>query len=322
MVGELKVFGTNGSQALTKKICSCLSSETQRVAVGNVKKKHFADGEIFVQVLDEVRDSDVFIIASTQAPAENIFEACFLANAIRNASAKRITMVIPYLGYNRQERKDRPRVPFSAQCVINMLSTDIHRVLLFDLHAESTAAAFGPAMIDHLYASAVLVPFIQKKMAGKDFVIASPDTGGAKRADTYAKLLGLNDFVTFYKRRLEANLVDETAVQIIGEVSGRHVVFVDDIIDTGGTLRAAATAAKKDGARSVTACVAHGLLSDNAMEKFIDSAVDSVIITDSTCIDFSRERGRKKLKVVSCDRLMASAIWSIHTSQSVSSLIL
>lgn len=314
--GEIKIFATNVGKELAEKICQDLG-----ITLGQARLSRFKDGEVDVQILENVRGNDVYIVAPTQPPAENLVEAVFLAEAARLSSAGRITLVIPYFGYARADRKDAPRKAIAARLAFKMLEiAHPNRFLMLDIHAEQTLATVEYAVTDHLYGSAVGVPYLKKLLDGKDFVIASPDRGGGARAIKYATLLGHDDFVFFSKQRASAGEVKQDSIKIIGDVQDKLVVLVDDMIDSGGTMIADAKAAKDEGASEVWAFATHGLFSAGALQKFKESAIDRVFTTDSIYHN-PQELKDAKVEVISVAPLLASAIKRTHDGQSLSTLI-
>lgn len=315
-MGKVQVFATNAGKELGSKI-----SQELGVNLGEARLSRFKDGEVDVQILENVRGNDVFIVAPTQPPAENLLEAVHMAEAARLSSAGRVTLVIPYFGYGRADRKDAPRKAIGARLAFKMLEiAHPDRFLMLDLHAEQTLASVDNAVTDHLYGSAVGVPYLKKLLDGKDFVIASPDRGGGARAIKYANLLGQEDFVFFSKQRSAPGEVKSDSIKIIGDVSGKLVVLVDDMIDSGGTILADAAAAKAEGAKEVWAFASHGLFSGGALEKFKGSAIDRVFTTDSVYHD-PEELKAAKVEVISVASLLASAIKRTHDGDSLSTLI-
>jgi ribose-phosphate pyrophosphokinase len=283
---------------------------------------NFADGELKVGLRDDVRECSVFIICDTKPPAENIVETCLLADAARHASASKITLVFPYLAYNRQDRKDRPRMALSSEVVIDILKRNADRIILLDLHSEATRGFFRPAIDDHLFGSAIIIPRLKKLLKETDFVIASPDAGGTARARKYAQHLGRGDYVVFSKERSGDNTINEAGVTIIGDVRNKVVVLVDDIIDTGGTMIADAKAAKEAGATHVIGCGTHGLFSNGALDRLADSPIDHVIVTDSAVRTKLKQLGTLKVDVLPTAPLLANAIRRVHVGESLSDLIL
>jgi ribose-phosphate pyrophosphokinase len=317
-LAKLKVFAGSVGTALAKDICARLS-----IPLGNIKLGRFADGEVRVQILDDVRDCDIFIVNPTNPPAENLLEMVLIAEAIRGSSAGRITLVPTYLGYSRQDRKDRPRVPISARVIISMLSlSGADRVLLFDLHSEPTIGYFNTSIVsDHLYASPIMVPYL-KEVLGHNYIVASPDKGGGPRAEAYARRLGQEDYVLFTKSRPQPGEVDSKLIKIIGEVDGKDILFVDDMIDTAGTVIADAEAARRAGAKDIYVCATHALFSGSAIDKINASPIKQVIVTDS--IHHNSEAPKEKtdkIIVLSIAPLIAEAIRRIHDGESLAPLI-
>jgi ribose-phosphate pyrophosphokinase len=318
MHNQIKIFAGMAGRGLAADVCRSLNMPLGEATVGR-----FSDGEPRIQILEDVRDKDVFIINPTHPPAENFFDMALLTDAARRSLAGRITIVPVYLGCNRQDRKDRPRVPISAAVVIRLLSeSGANHALLFDLHSEPTAGFFGPSVtVDHLYASTVSLPYLNNILT-RPYVIASPDKGGGPRAEAYARRLGQADFVLFSKIRQKSGDVMASSIKIIGDIAGRDVVFVDDMIDTGGTLIADAQAAKQAGANNVYAYATHALFSGNAIARLDESCIDEVIVTDT--IPHSPEllaTKRVKITVLSMAQFIGEAIRRIHQGESLSALI-
>lgn len=309
-MNNLRIFSGNSNKALTKEICRHLG-----VKESKLEAERFSDGEIGVKVDDNVRGKDVFIIQSTCPPVnENLMELLIILDALRRASASRITAVMPYFGYARQDRKDQPRVPITAKLVANLLDgAGANRILTLDLHAGQIQGFFD-IPLDHLYAVNALVAYF-KKTKLNNLAIVSPDVGGIKMARAYAKKFHAG-LAIVDKRR---NTPDSTEVMhILGEVKGKNVIMVDDIIATGSSLVEAARALKKAGAKKICAAASHGVLSANAIEKINKSLIDSLVITDS--IPMAKNKKSKKIKVVSVGRLFADAIKRIHFEKSISVL--
>lgn len=314
--GKVQIFATGAGSALAEKMCQELG-----IVLGQARLGRFKDGEVDVQILENVRGNDVFIVAPTEPPAENLLEAVHLSEAARLSSAGRVTLVIPYFGYGRADRKDAPRKAIAARLAFKMLEIGHpDRFLMLDLHAEQTLASVDNAVTDHLYGSAVAVPYMKKLLEGKDFVVASPDRGGGARAIKYAMLLGHEDFVFFSKQRASAGEVKQDSIKIIGDVKGKLVVLVDDMIDSGGTIIADAKAAKDEGATEVWAFATHGLFSAGALEKFKESAIDRIFTTDSVYHD-PKELSAGKVEVISVAPLLAQAVKRTHDGESLSALI-
>jgi len=311
MKSELKVFSGNGNPALAAAICDYL-----RLAVGRLELSRFADGEIYCQVLENVRGTDVFVIQPTSPPVnEHLMELLIAVDALKRSSAARITAVLPYYGYARQDRKDKPRVPISAKLVADLLqAAGIDRVLAMDLHAPAIQGFFN-VPVDHLLAAPVLLDWIDRQPID-DLTIVSPDAGGVERARFYAKRLGA-DLAIIDKRRVVANVAE--TMNVIGDVEGRTCVIVDDLVDTAGTLVGSARALREKGAGAVMACFTHPVLSGPAMERLAGPEIERVAVTDT--IPLPDEKAREpKITVLSVASLLGEAIARIHSNSSVSSL--
>ncbi|MFV0268345.1 MAG: ribose-phosphate pyrophosphokinase [Draconibacterium sp.] len=303
----LKIFTGRTTRYLTEKICDSLD-----VDLGHSSCPVFADGEFEPCYEETIRGSHVFIVQSTPPSADNLLELLLMVDAAKRASAYKVIAVVPYFGYARQDRKDKPRVSIGAKLVADLLSTaGIDRLITMDLHADQIQGFFN-VPVDHLYASTLFVPFIEK-MELKDVVIASPDVGGTKRANTYAKMLETG-IVICHKTRARPNEVGNMTV--IGEVKGKDVIIVDDIIDTAGTITKAANLMKKEGARTVRAFAAHGVLSGPAVERIEKSELEEVYFTDS----IKPNAGSSKIKYISTADAFAEAIRRVYKNQSISSL--
>ena len=276
--------------------------------------KRFADGELFVKIDENVRGRDVYIIQPTNPPAENLLELLLLMDAARRASAARITAVVPYFGYARQDRKDQPRVAISAKLMANMVSVaGADRVLAMDFHQHQMQGFFD-LPVDHLYAAPVLVNHYRQKTL-RDLVIVAPDVGSAKMARGFAKRLNAS-LAIIDKRRPSANVAE--VVNVVGDVEGKDCLIPDDMIDTGGTMSEAIHALKRLGAQDIYCCATHALLSGPALERLKDSPVTEIAVTNT--INLPPERRFSKLKVLSIAPLLAKAIGYTHSDQSVSSL--
>jgi ribose-phosphate pyrophosphokinase len=276
--------------------------------------RRFADGEIFVKIDENVRGRDVYIIQSTNPPAENMMELLLLMDAARRASAARITAVIPYFGYARQDRKDQPRVAISAKLMANMVSmAGADRVLAMDFHQHQLQGFFD-LPVDHLYAAPVLVNHYRQKQL-RDLVIVAPDVGSAKMARGFAKRLNAS-LAIIDKRRPSANVAE--VLNVVGEVRGRDCIIPDDMIDTAGTMSEAVNALKRLGAEDVYCCATHGLLSGPAVERLAASPVKEVVVTNT--IDIPESRRFNQLRVLSIAGLLSKAVGYTHSDQSVSSL--
>jgi ribose-phosphate pyrophosphokinase len=282
--------------------------------LGNITIKEFSDGEIYVRYEQSIRGQDVYIIQSTQPPAENWMELLLMIDAARRASAARVTVVMPYFGYARQERKDQPRVSIAAKLVANLLTTaGADRVLSMDLHAPQIQGFFD-IPVDHLYGSAIFVDYI-KKLAIPDLVIVAPDMGSIKRGRAYANRLGAS-LAVIDKRRQQANTSE--VMSIIGEVKGKNCILIDDMADTAGTLVNAAAALKKAGALEIRAACTHGVLSGPSFERIDQSEIVEFLITDT--IPMNPNKSSKKIKVLSVANAFATAIRRIYSDDSVSTL--
>ena len=276
--------------------------------------KEFADGEIFVRIDHNVRGRDVFIIQPTSAPADNIMELCLLIDAAKRASAARVTAVIPYFGYGRQDRKDQPRVAIGAKLAANLVvAAGADRVISIDFHQHQIQSFFD-IPVDHMYAAPVLTKYFSV-LGLRDLVVVSPDVGAAKMARGYAKRVGAG-FAIIDKRRPKANMSD--VMNVVGEVDGKTCLLVDDMVDTGGSLSNAIHALKDRGAEVVYAAATHALLSAGAAQRLQEAPVEEVIVTNT--IDIPEEKRFEKLKVLSVAGLLAKAIHHVHSNESVSQL--
>jgi len=308
----LLVFAGNASRGLAAAICQHLD-----VPLGHAEVRQFSDGETQVEIHDNVRGGDVFVVQSTSTPGnDHIMELLLLLDALKRASAKRVTAVIPYYGYARQDRKVSPRVPISAKLVADLLETaGASRVMTLELHAGQIQGFFN-VPVDNLYSNPVLLPSIFEELKGLPVSVVSPDAGGVERARAFAKRLDAS-LAIIDKRRVRANQVEE--MRIIGDVKGRAAVIVDDIIDTAGTMCKAAEAVMAAGAERVLACAAHGVLSGAAVERISKSVMDKVVITD-TISPRPDVLAEKRIKVVTVAELIAQAIRRTHREESISSL--
>jgi len=310
---RLKVFTGNANPALTQEICASLG-----IDVGRAMVRAFSDGEIYVQIQENVRGADVFVIQPTSTPVDrHIMELLFMIDAFKRASADRITAVLPYYGYARQDRKDKPRVPISAKLVAGLLEVaGANRILALDLHAAQIQGFFD-IPVDHLFSSPVMIEYF-KPLNIPALTVVSPDAGGVERARAFAKRLNA-PLAVVDKRREEANVAE--VMNVVGEVEGRHCLIVDDLIDTAGTLVKGAEALVERGALSVSACATHPVLSGPALERIEASKLKEVVITNS--IPLSEEAKRMaKIKQLSVAPLLARAIQSIHEETSVSILFI
>jgi ribose-phosphate pyrophosphokinase len=304
-----KLLSGTANQPLAEEISRCLGVDLCKVTCNR-----FADGEIFVRIDENIRGLDVFIVQPTNPPAENVLELLLLIDAARRASAARITCVMPYYGYSRQDRKDQPRVAIGAKLMANMIETaGADRVLGIDFHQHQLQGFFD-VPVDHLYAAPVFVNHYRKKQL-KDLVVVAPDAGSAKMARGYAKRLN-GSFAIIDKRRPKANVAE--VVNVVGEVDGRDCLIPDDMIDTAGTVAEASRALKKLGARDIYVCATHALLSGPAVERLKDAPITEIAVTDT--VNISAERRFEKLKVLTVGELLSKAIRFTHSEQSVSSL--
>ena len=304
-----KLLSGTANRPLAEEIARQLNMELCKVTLSR-----FADGEIFVRIDENIRGADVFIVQPTNPPAENVLELLLMIDAARRASAARITCVMPYYGYSRQDRKDQPRVAIGAKLLANMIETaGANRVLGIDFHQHQLQGFFD-VPVDHLYAAPVFVSHYRRKEF-KDLVIVAPDAGSAKMARGFAKRLNAT-FAIIDKRRPSANVAE--VVNVVGEVEGRDCLIPDDMIDTAGTVSESARALKRLGARDIYVCATHSLLSGPAVERLMDAPITEVAVTDT--IRVPQDRHFPKLKVLSVGELLAKAIRYTHSEQSVSSL--
>ena len=303
---DFLVFSGTKTKYLAEKICQSLGCPLGRLVI-----THFSDGEFSVSYEQSIRGRDVFLVQSTFPNSDNLMELLLMIDAAKRASARCINAVIPYFGWARQDRKDKPRVSIGAKLVADILSVaGIDRVITMDLHADQIQGFFD-VPVDHLYASGVLLPYLQS-LHLENMVIASPDVGGSKRANTYAKYLGC-PLVLCNKTRARANVVE--SMQIIGDVKDKNVVIVDDIVDTAGTITKAADLMKKEGARSVRACASHCVMSGSANTNVQNSALEEIVFTDS--IPYTS--GCQKVKQISVADMFAETIRRVIDNRSISS---
>jgi ribose-phosphate pyrophosphokinase len=308
-VHAAKVLAGSANKPLAEEIARCLGIDLCKVTLSR-----FADGEIFVRIDENIRGSDIFIIQQTNPPSENLMELLLLIDAARRASAARITCVMPYYGYSRQDRKDQPRVAIGAKLVANMIETaGADRMLGIDFHQHQLQGFFD-LPVDHLYAAPVLVSHYRQK-ALRDLVIVAPDVGSAKMARGFAKRLNAS-LAIIDKRRPSANVAE--VLNVVGEVRGKDCLIPDDMIDTAGTMAEAVTALKRLGAEDVYCCATHALLSGPAVDRLMASPVKEVAVTNTIAIP--KERRFDRLKVLSIAGLLSKAIGYTHSDQSVSSL--
>jgi ribose-phosphate pyrophosphokinase len=300
-----KIFAGRATKALAEQI-----SSSYGISLGEVNILQFSDGEFLPSFIKSVRGSRVFLIQSTMPSSDNLFELLQMIDAAKRASARHITAVIPYFGYARQDRKDKPRVPITSKLVTNLLeAAGATRIMTMDLHADQIQGFFE-IPVDHLYSSSLFIPDIEK-LRLSDLTIASPDMGGSKRATAYAKQLS-TEVVICYKQRKQANQIDKMTV--IGDVSNRHVVLVDDMVDTGGTLVKAAEMLIDQGAKSVRAYCTHGVLSGQAIEKIENSKLQELVITNT----IPQLKQSSKIRVLDVAGLFASVMQKVNSNESIS----
>ncbi len=311
-MSNIRIISCNSNPVLAKKI-----SERLGVDLTDAEIKHFKDREISVDIQQNVRGKDVFVIQSTSTPAnDHIMELLITIDALRRASAKRITAVIPYFGYARQDRKSSPRAPISAKLVANLIvSAGADRILTMDLHA-SQIQGFFDIPVDNLYASPVFAKYIKENFKSDNLVVISPDVGGMVRARDVAKRINA-ELAIVDKRRPKAGVSE--VMNIIGDVAGKNCIIVDDIVDSGGTLCNAADALIEKGALSVSACITHGVLSGEACKKVVNSSLQSLVITDSI-MPTEEALGVKNIKIIDISDLLSKAIRNIDEEKSLSVL--
>ena len=310
-LGDLKVFSGSAHPQLTREIADFLG-----IPVGQARLRRFPDSEVSFQIDENIRGTDVFIVQPTSNPVDqHLIEMLIMVDAFRRSSAARITAVIPYYGYARQDRKDKPRVPISAKLVANLLSASgTNRVLTMDLH-KAQIQGFFDIPVDHLFAAPVIIEYLSR-LNYPTLTIVSPDAGGAERARAYAKRLDA-ELAIIDKRRSEDGSAE--VMNVIGDVQGRTCILQDDIIDTAGTIQKGASALKAAGAERVLACAVHGVLSGPAIDRIENSPLDQLIVTNTIPLSPNGQQC-KKIVVLSVARLLGQAIRSIHEETSVSSL--
>ena len=311
MLKNIKILSGNSNIPLAEKICTGLN-----IPLGRAHVKKFSDGEIQVEIEENVRGMDVFVVQSTCTPVNSyLMELLIMMDAIKRASAERITAVLPYYGYARQDRKVAPRVPITAKLVADIITTaGANRLLTIDLHAGQIQGFFN-IPVDHLYAAPVMMDFIKQEYVN-DLVIVSPDAGGVERARAFGKRLGAS-LAIIDKRRSQPN--ESTVMNIIGDIKGKTALLLDDMVDTAGTLTQAADALVKAGAKKVAACCTHAVLSGHALEKINQSALEKMVVSDTIPIK-PEAQSCKKIVILSIASLLGEAIKRIHNNDSVSSL--
>lgn len=312
MYDKIRVFSGNSNPSLAQKICESLG-----VPLGNARVKTFSDGEVMVEIGENVRGRDVYVVQSTCAPTNNnLMELLVMTDALKRASAATITAVMPYYGYARQDRKAAPRTPISAKLVADLVTTaGVDRVVTIDLHAAQIQGFFN-IPVDNLYAAPVILNHLKDRFVGQDLVMVTPDAGGTERARAFAKRLEC-PMALIDKRRTGPNVAE--VMHLIGDVKGKTAIILDDMIDTAGTLTQAAGALKQNGAEAIYACATHGVLSGPAIDRINGSVIEEVLLTDTIPLGEKAER-TGKIKVLSVAALLAEAIRRIHEDESVSSL--
>lgn len=304
-----KIFACKQSEVLAQDIANAFG-----IPLGNIITSHYSDGEFQPSFEESVRGSRVFIIGSTHPNSDHLMEMLLMLDAAKRSSARHITAVLPYFGWARQDRKDKPRVPIAAKLVAKMLETaGATRIITMDLHADQIQGFFEKP-VDHLFASTIFLPYL-KNLNLDNLTIASPDMGGSKRAYAYSKALE-SDVVICYKQREKANIISH--MELIGDVQGKNVVLVDDMVDTAGTLTKAADLMIERGALSVRAICTHPILSGDAYEKLENSKLEELIVTDSIPL----RKQSDKIRVLTCANLFADVMLSVHGNESISSKFL
>ncbi|MEI6305436.1 MAG: ribose-phosphate pyrophosphokinase [Deltaproteobacteria bacterium] len=312
MQDKIRVFTGNSNPDLAIKICECLG-----VSLGAARVRTFSDGEVMIEIGENVRGRDVYVIQSTCEPTNNnLMELLIMTDALKRASAATITAVIPYYGYARQDRKAAPRTPITAKLVADLITTSgVARVVTVDLHAGQIQGFFN-IPVDNLFAAPVLLDYLNTRFAGEEIVMVTPDAGGTERARAFAKRLECS-LAVIDKRRTGPNVAE--VMHLIGDVRDKIAIILDDMIDTAGTLTQAAKALKENGARSIYACSTHGVLSGPAIERINNSDIEEVVLTDTIPLGGKGEK-TSKIRMLSVANLLAEAIRRIHEDESVSSL--
>jgi len=307
MSNQVSIVAGRETRYLAEKIAAAFGQQ-----LGNVRLQQFSDGEFQPSFEDNIRGNDLFIVQSTFPPADNLLELLMMIDAAKRASARNIVAVMPYFGFARQDRKDKPRVSIAAKMISNLLlAAGVTRIITLDLHADQIQGFFD-IPVDHIFASSIFAPFL-KDLNLPNITMASPDTGGTKRAAAYAKALN-TDFIICYKQRSKPNVVAE--MHIVGDVKGKDVVLVDDIIDTGGTITKAAHLMMENGAKSVRAIATHPILSGDAIKKIKESPFEKVYVTDTIPL----KQKCDKIEVLSTGNLFAEVIRRVRNNKSISSI--
>lgn len=311
MHDKIKIFSGNSNPELAQRICDSLG-----VPLGTARVRRFSDGEVMVEIGENVRGRDVYVVQSTCAPTnDNLMELLVITDALKRASAATITAVIPYYGYARQDRKAAPRTPITAKLVADLITTaGVDRVVTIDLHAGQIQGFFN-IPVDNLYAAPVIINYLKDRFSGEQVVMVSPDAGGTERARAFAKRLEYS-LAVIDKRRTGPNVAE--VMHLIGDVRDKIAIILDDMIDTAGTLTQAAKALKANGAKAIYACATHGVLSGPAIERINNSDIEEVVLTDT--IPGGGDKDTPKIRMLSVADLLAEAIRRIHEDESVSSL--
>ena len=312
MHDKIKIFSGNSNPDLAQRICDSLG-----VPLGSARVRRFSDGEVMVEIGENVRGRDVYVVQSTCAPTnDNLMELLVITDALKRASAATITAVIPYYGYARQDRKAAPRTPITAKLVADLITTaGVNRVVTIDLHAGQIQGFFN-IPVDNLYAAPVILNYLKDRFSGEQVVMVSPDAGGTERARAFAKRLEYS-LAVIDKRRTGPNVAE--VMHLIGDVRDKIAIILDDMVDTAGTLTQAAKALKANGAKAIFACATHGVLSGPAIERINASDIEEIVLTD-TIPGGTRANLTSKIKMLSVAELLAEAIRRIHEDESVSSL--
>ena len=306
MITPAKIFSCTQSESLSKFISKSYGQE-----LGNIAISKYSDGEFQPSFEESIRGARIFIIGSTHPNSENLMQLLLMLDAAKRSSARHITAVIPYFGWARQDRKDKPRVPIGAKLIAKLIeAAGATRIITMDLHADQIQGFFEKP-VDHLYASTIFIPYVES-LKLDNLTIASPDMGGSKRAYAYSKFLK-SDVVICYKQRSKSNIISH--MEVIGEVKGKNIILVDDMVDTAGTLTKAADLMIERGAKSVRAICTHAILSGNAVEKIENSNLLELIVTDS----IPSKQSSQKIRILSCAPLFSEVMKNVHNNLSISS---